>query len=96
MPCAKLPFSWKCEIIFRQLRDLFLHTLRASLLLPHLPPSAVANLLRVAPERFTTTLLAQIFDATGSSAGRRNLARAICHLRNVRAKRKSAGDAEEV
>lgn len=66
------------------------------MLLPHLPPSAVANLLRVAPERFTTTLLAQIFDATGSSAGRRNLARAICHLRNVRAKRKSAGDAEEV
>ena len=69
--------------------------LRASLLLPHLPPSAVANLVRVAPERFTTALLAHIFDAPGSPGGRRNLARAVCLLRNVRAKRKAAGEVEE-
>ena len=52
-------------------------------------------MLRVAPERFTTALLAQIFDAPGSSAGRKNLARAVCLLRNVTAKRKAAGEAEE-
>ena len=40
-------------------------------------------------------LLAQIFDAPGSSAGRKNLARAVCLLRNVTAKRKAAGEAEE-
>ena len=71
------------------------HLLRAPLLLPHLPPSAVANLLRVAPERFTTALLAQIFDAQGSQAGRRNLARAVCLLRNVTARRKAAVEEEE-
>ena len=72
-------------------RQLRIHPLlRASLLLPHLPPSAVANLVRVAPERFSAALLAQIFD--GSATGRKNLARAVCLLRNVRAKRKEVSD----
>ena len=52
-------------------------------------------MVRVAPERFSTALLAQIFDAPGSPAGRKNLARAVCLLRNVRARRKAAGEAEE-
>lgn len=59
------------------------------LLLQHLPLSTVLNLVKVAPERFGgMALVTQVFDAS-SPSGRRNMAKAMCLLRNVREKREA-------
>ena len=59
---------------------------RSKLILGHLNPQTVLHLIKLLPESFSMTFVTQLFDAARST-GRKDMARTMCLLRNIRRKR---------
>lgn len=62
---------------------------QARLLLAPAPVNLIIQLVKLQPSRFSMELILYIYDLS-SSSGRKNVARILCMLRNIRAKKEAA------